>query len=419
MEQKQWNDLRLLARAEECGRRDLPPRRLFAKGMVATGQFQPYMTLQDYTSADFLCDPYQITPAVVRISLAAADSGAGDTSRDVRSFAVKLYTREGNCDLLSLSLPVGLCSSGDDFFALMDCIRPQQEEGIDDYCGYLRYAVQHPQALSGLLHLYGAQGIPGGYEAIESWSAGTALWRNRSGQLFFVRHRWVPEKEPVYLSENEGEFLCGFDPDRCRRQLYSWLNEGRAAVYELRLQIIGEEEARGREQLLCDPAVAWHAEDGVQVRAGRLRLTEIPKDSLRINQLLCFSPDAVVCGMELAENSFLHQMALILRTLQRARLGGLGTAAEVNRHIRRQRPLVEPTLTAVWGADQAQPAEAVYRRQARAVWNDMAPAQQQAVSRSIAQRLLFGAKQLQEPLLQSFAAVDDSLAKQIEMELSF
>lgn len=416
--QEEWSDLHLLQQAEDRSWQGFPERQMFAKGITATGEFQPYMTLEDYTTADFLCDPFQATPAAVRFSLASSSRGSGDTSRDLRGFAVKLYTREGNCDLLSLSVPEGLCRSGADFFSLMDCIRPDPATGIRDNCGYLRYATEHPQAWSGVLRLYGCRGIVKEYGTMESWSAGTMLWKNKKGERFFVRHRWVPEKAPLYLSGNEGEFLCGFDPDNLNRQLYNQLASGQSAVYELQLHVIPLAECQGGERRYCDPTLGWDESVGQQVQAGRLRLTGIPQEQLQRGELLCYSPENLVSGMELPRDSFLHQMALVVRPLQSARLGKAMPLVDSNRHSRRLRPKISAHLISVFGEERCAP-ESVYEEQARHIWERAGDAERESIARNVAQRLMFSSGELQDQVVNSLSLICEDLVKQIEMQLAF
>lgn len=420
------NDLELLNLAEERSGGRYPPRLLFDKGIAVKGSFQPYMSLAEYTEADFLCDPYQVTPAMVRFSMASGQSGSGDTCRDLRAMEVKLYTREGNCDLISLSLPEGMCSSGEDFFQLADELKPSERTGLRDQCGYLRYAADHPQALSGVLRLYGAKGLPSSYASMESWAAGTMLWKNRAGDGFFLRHGWVPEEPPKYLSENEGEFLCGFDPDSMGRKLVNRLCENKPPAFELRLHLIPIASCRGREGRYCDPALAWPEEEGIRLRAGRLTLEALPEEPVRCERLLCCSPDTVVSGMAIPEGTFLHQMAVSIRALQSARLGRERTAASVNLHHRRQRPAIRTEVMRI-SQDRDSPPEiravnidsAPYYAQARRLWNGTGEQEKMRIAGAFAQRLLFGPDELQNRFLEEMEKIDLEIAKSIEKQLLF
>lgn len=417
MEQWKGNDLELLAQAEERSEGQWPHRLLFGKGIVAEGEFQPYMSLEDYTAADFLRDPQQATPAAVRFSLATGQWGSGDTYRDLRAMEVKLYTREGNCDLLSLSLPESLWVGGEDFFQLWDELKPSEATGLREQCGYLRYAAGHPQALAGLLRLYGKRGMTAAYDSMESWSSGTLLWRNSKGRAYFVRHRWVPQEPPRYLSENEGEFLCGFDPDSGNRRLYSRLKEGKTAAFELRLQLLPEEVWETDAARYCDPALSWGREEGIQLRAGVLRLQSVPCQAVLSQTLFCCCPDELVSGMELIEGSYLHQMAVITRAVQSARLGRERTAAAINQHRRRQRPAISPRVTRVELCGDT-PTEAYYR-QARSIWEESSDRERERIANALGQRLLFESETPRRRFLAEMRKIHPQLGKQIENQLIF
>lgn len=343
-----------------------------------------------------------------------------------------MYTREGNCDLPSLSLPESLWVGGEDFFQLWDELKPSEVTGLREQCGYLRYAAGHPQALAGLLRLYGKRGMTAAYDSMESWSSGTLLWRNPKGRAYFVRHRWVPQEPPRYLSENQGEFLCGFDPDSGNRRLYNRLKEGKAAVFELRLQLLPQEVWRTDAARYCDAALSWGREEGIQLRAGVLRLQSVPRQAVLSQTLFCCCPDELVSGMELIEGSYLHQMAVITRAVQSARLGREKTAAAINQHRRRQRSAISPRVTRVelYGgekdagiekngeAEASAPMEAYYR-QARGIWEENADEERKRIASALGQRLLFESEAPRRRFLAEMEKIHPQLGKQIENQLIF
>ncbi|MBR7149352.1 MAG: catalase, partial [Firmicutes bacterium] len=311
MIQESWNDLALLTKAEELWGGRYPPRMLFGKGILAEGWFQPYMSLRDYTKAKFLCDPEARTPVMVRFSAATSQPGSGDTARDVRAMNVKFYTKEGNCDLLSLSLPGCPWKTGDDVIDFIRTVTLPGPAGLTDVCGYLHYGASHPQALESILQLYGNRGIISDYACMESWGMGELLWENARDDQFLVKHHWVPEERPRYLSENEGEFLCGYDPEHLRRKLIHRLQGGRTAVFELQLHLCP----------LCEKTTSRME----VIRAGRLVLETTPENQLELEPVFSCSPDTLVSGMALMEGSFLHQLSLLIRILENERLGSART----------------------------------------------------------------------------------------------
>ena len=142
MIQESWNDLALLTKAEELSIGRYPPRMLFGKGILAEGWFQPYMSLRDYTKAKFLCDPEAQTPVTVRFSAATSQPGSGDTARDLRMMEVKFYTKEGNCDYLSLSFPECPWKTGNDVIDFIRTVKTPDPAGLPDLCGWLTYALR-------------------------------------------------------------------------------------------------------------------------------------------------------------------------------------------------------------------------------------------------------------------------------------
>ena len=423
-----WNDLTILQLAEERCSQCYPPRLLFGKGLLVEGRFRPYMSMEDYTAADFLCDPHQETPVMVRFSSATSQPGSGDTGRDLRTMEGKFYTKEGNCDWISISLPMNLCQTGKDLLDMMEVIGPSKKTGLRENWGYLDYAVSHPWAMAAVLELFGNRGIPKSYSCMESWSLGTSLWRNSKGELFFVRFQWTPEEPVQYISENEGEFLWGFDPDAFHRRFRSTVSSQRSVIFELQVQIISADsrilEHRGISmEQLCDPTVLWNPFWGEILRVGRLMLDRIPEEEPEHEALFCTCPDQLVKGMEIMEGSFLHELSLILRTLQSARLGKERTKALINGHHRCRRASLIPTVTRIKGWNQqwcyAEGREPYHREMAREVWDSFSREEQEAAVKSMAQRLVFGPEDLTEAFLKEMEKIGPQILKSIEKQLLF
>ena len=399
MIQESWNDLALLTKAEELWVGRYPPRMLFGKGILAEGWFQPYMSLGDYTKAKFLCDPEVRTPVMVRFSAATSQPGSGDTARDVRAMDVKFYTKEGNCDLLSLNLPDCPWKSGDDVINFIRGVVLPNPAGLPDVCGYLRYGASHSQALESVLQLYGNRGIISDYACMESWGMGELLWENARGDQFLVNHHWVPEETPRYLSENEGEFLCGYDPEHLRRKLIHRLQEGRPAVFELQLDL--------------QPTCGKIANE--RIRAGRLVLEQSPENQLELEPVFSCSPDTLISGMALMEGSFLHQLSLLIRTLENDRLGSARTTELVNRHWRCPGTVPLPRMASL---EDPPPEEADCRR-GEEERNGFDERERELIAKNIAEKLLFCEDELRDKFLKELENIDPQMVKSIEHQLIF
>ena len=401
MIQESWNDLALLTKAEELWVGRYPPRMLFGKGILAEGWFQPYMSLGDYTKAKFLCDPEVRTPVMVRFSAATSQPGSGDTARDVRTMGVKFYTKEGNCDLLSLNLPDCPWKSGDDVIDFIRAVVLPNPAGLPDVCGYLRYGASHSQALESVLQLYGNRGIISDYACMESWGMGELLWENNRGERFVVNHHWVPEETPRYLSENEGEFLCGYDPEYLKRKLIHRLQDGRPAVFELQLHVCP----------LCEKTTSRME----VIRAGRLVLETTPETQVELEPVFSCSPDTLVSGMALIEGSFLHQLSLVIHTLENFRLGSARRIELVNRHWRCPGTVPLPRMASL---EDPRPEGAGCRR-GEGDWNGFDERERELIAKNIAQKLMFSEDDLRDKFLKELEMIDPQMVKSIEHQLIF
>lgn len=318
-------DFFLLEKISELNSKTTRPRLIHQKGVSAEGVFRPYMDLSDHTRAGFLQDPQKETQVTVRFSRAMGEAGAGDTVRDLRGFAVRFATEEGDYDLICASAPVYYIDDPVMFPRMIKKLAPaQREDGEEaDFWGFF---AENPQAVNLVMWLYSNKGTIKSYRHMEGYSVNTYKWLNEDGEERYIRYRWNPVCEEgedgkrMGITYQEAEFLAGFSPDCCIRDLAEAIEEGDFPVYELEVQMMsrGERESCGFDCL--STTLFWPEEQYPYMKIGKMTLKKLlPRE---INEKLCFAPSALVPGIDLGNRRFLEVMDFAHKDGGRQRGGG-------------------------------------------------------------------------------------------------
>lgn len=301
------------------------PRLLYRKGAMAAGSFRPYMSFSDYTKADFLRSSDQQTHAVVRFSKASGEAGTADSLRDSRGFAVRFFTEEGKYDLIGQNFPVFYINEPQDFPDWIRFMLPQ-ENGLSDRTAYWGFLKEHPEAIGITMGLFSDEGTIKSYRTMKGYGIGTYRWVNRTGDTHYVRYRWVPlrngdeyEVDRAGVSDQEAEFLAGFEPDCASRDLYEAMEAGTFPVYELQVQIASEEQLSAWSADFLKATLKWPEERAPYTRVGCLELTEPLTESRE--EPFCFAPSNLVPGIEFGDREFLEVIDYIMKGDGRQRGG--------------------------------------------------------------------------------------------------
>lgn len=325
-------DYELFEQLSEWNRSKTRERVWFAKGAGAHGWFRPYMSLADYTRAEFLSDPELETPVFTRFSLATGSRGGADTVRDNRGFAVRFYTQEGNYDFLGTSMPVFYISDPKKLPRLMEALAPSPATGLREPDKFWRFAAEHPEVLNLATYLYTDLGTMRSYRTMAGYGVLPQLWTGKDGQRHLVRCRLVPLLGEKTISANEAEFLAGFDPDASVRDLYETLESGKAVEYELQVQMLAEGEA-GFPGHWLSPTVEWPEETFPYLKAGKLILNRLPESETDEVEGVSFSPGNLVEGISAAPHPLAEAAAFACADGGRYRLGEAHGRLKVNRSL--------------------------------------------------------------------------------------
>src|SRR5690348_6569802 len=208
----------------------IPERVVHARGAGAYGYFQPYESLAEYTRAAFLADPAERTPVFVRFSTVAGSRGSPDTVRDVRGFAVKFYTREGNYDLVGNNMPVFFIQDAIKFPDFVHAVKPEPHNEIPQAASahdtFWDFVSLNTESTHMVMWAMSDRAIPRSLRMMEGFGVHTFRLINAKGQAFFVKFHWKPLLGMHQVAWDEATIISGKDPDFHRRDLWESIASG-------------------------------------------------------------------------------------------------------------------------------------------------------------------------------------------------
>lgn len=304
----------------------IPERVVHARGSGAHGYFQVYKDMSQFTKAKFLCDPSRKTPVFVRFSTVVGFRGSADTVRDVRGFATKFYTEEGNYDLVGNNMPVFFIQDAIKFPDLVHSIKPEPHNEMPQaaaaHDNFWDFASLTPESTHMLMWVLSDRALPRSYAHMEGFGVHTFRWINAKGESRFVKYHWKPLLGVHSQVFDEAQKTAGADADYNRRDMWESLEMGMPYEYELGVQIIEEKDIDKFEFDLLDPTKLVPEEDFPVVRIGKMTLNRNPENFFAETEQVAFHPGNVVPGIDLTNDPLLQGRLFSYLDTQLTRLGG-------------------------------------------------------------------------------------------------
>ncbi len=304
----------------------IPERVVNARGSGAHGIFKPYKSMVQYTSAGFLQDPAIETPVFVRFSALTGQAGSADTVRDVRGFAVKFYTQQGNYDLVGSNIPVFYIQDAIKFPDLIHALKAEPHHGMPQAASahdtFWDFVTLMPEATHTLMWTMSDRAIPRSLRMMEGFGVHSFRFVNAQGVSHFVKFHWKPKLGVHGLAWDEAQKLAGKDPDFHRRDLWEAIESGNFPEWELGVQIVdeGKESELGFD--ILDPTKLI-PESQVPVQLiGKMTLNRNPNNFFAETEQVAFHPGHLVPGIDFSNDPLLQGRLLSYTDTQLARLGG-------------------------------------------------------------------------------------------------
>jgi catalase len=305
----------------------IPERVVHARGAGAYGYFEPYDdSLAQYTAANFLTTPGLQTPVFVRFSTVAGSRGSADTVRDVRGFATKFYTEQGNYDLVGNNFPVFFIQDGIKFPDFVHAVKPEPHNEIPQAASahdtLWDFVSLQPETLHTIMWLMSDRALPRSYRMMQGFGVHTFRFVNASGQGTFVKFHWKPKLGVHSLVWDECQKVAGKDPDFNRRDLWDAIEAGDFPEWELGVQLVPESDEFNFAFDLLD-ATKLIPEEQVPVQpVGRMVLNRNPDNFFAETEQVAFHTANVVPGIDFTNDPLLQFRNFSYLDTQLIRLGG-------------------------------------------------------------------------------------------------
>lgn len=304
----------------------IPERVVHARGSGAHGVFKLYEPLPQYTKAQFLNDASIETPVFVRFSTVAGSRGSTDLARDVRGFAVKFYTQEGNFDLVGNNMPVFFIQDAIKFPDLVHAVKPEPDNEIPQAASahdtFWDFISVMPESAHMIMWLMSDRAIPRSYRMMEGFGVHTFRLVNADGVSHFVKFHWKPLLGVHSVAWDEAQNISGKDPDFHRRDLWDAIESGNFPEWELGLQIVPEEDEFKFEFDLLDPTKIIPEELVPVIRIGKMTLNRNPENFFAETEQAAFHIGHVVPGIDFTNDPLLQGRLFSYTDTQLIRLGG-------------------------------------------------------------------------------------------------
>jgi len=279
-----------------------------------------------YTKAKFLNDTSIKTPVFARFSTVQGSRGSTDVPRDVRGFAVKFYTQEGNYDLVGNNMPVFFIQDATKFPDLVHAVKPEPHNEIPQAASahdtFWDFVSLMPETMHNVIWKMSDRGIPRSVRTMEGFGIHTFRFINDEGKSHFVKFHWKPKQGVLGLAWDEAQRIAGKDTDYHRRDLWEAIDEGHYPEWELGVQIVAQEDEHKFPFDLLDPTKLI-PEEMVRVEIiGKMTLNRNPDNFFAETEQVAFHPGHLVPGIDFTNDPLLQGRLFSYTDTQISRLGG-------------------------------------------------------------------------------------------------
>ena len=304
----------------------IPERIVHARGTGAHGYFQSYGNHAELTKAGFLQDPEKVTPVFVRFSTVQGPRGSADTVRDVRGFAVKFYTDEGNFDLVGNNMPVFFIQDAIKFPDFVHAVKPEPHNeiptGASAHDTFWDFVSLVPESAHMVMWAMSDRAIPRSLRMMEGFGVHTFRLINAQGVASFVKFHWKPRQGVHSLLWDEAQKLAGKDADFQRRDLWEAIETGDYPEWELGVQIVPEADEHKFDFDLLDPTKIIPEELVPVTPLGKMVLNRNPDNFFAEVEQVAFCPAHIVPGIDFTNDPLLQGRLFSYTDTQLSRLGG-------------------------------------------------------------------------------------------------
>ncbi|KVN53134.1 catalase [Burkholderia anthina] len=313
-------DVWFLEKLAHFDREVIPERRMHAKGSGAFGTFTVTHDITRYTRAKIFAEVGKVTPMFARFSTVAGERGAADAERDIRGFALKFYTEEGNWDLVGNNTPVFFIRDPLKFPDLNHAIKRDPRTGLRSAESNWDYWTQLPEALHQVTIVMSERGLPRSFRHMHGFGSHTFSFLNGNNERFWVKFHFRTHQGIQNLTDEEAEALVGRDRESSHRDLYESIERGEYPRWTLYVQIMPEREAATYRINPFDLTKVWPHKDYPLIEVGVVELNRNPENHFADVEQAAFSPANIVPGIGFSPDKMLQGRLFSYGDAQRYRL---------------------------------------------------------------------------------------------------
>ncbi|KAF2751416.1 catalase-domain-containing protein [Sporormia fimetaria CBS 119925] len=315
----------------------IPERVVHARGSAAFGKFKLHEAIPELSSAGILNDTSRETPVAVRFSTVLGSRGSADTVRDVRGFAVKFYTEEGNWDIVGNNIPVFFIQDAMKFPDVIHAGKPEPDNEIPQaqsaHNNFWDFQYMHPEATHMFMWAMSDRAIPRSYRMMQGFGVNTFTLTNAKGERHFVKFHWTPELGVHSFVWDEALKIAGQDPDFHRKDLWMAIDSGSYPKWKFGIQVIPEGKEDDFDFDILDATKVW-PEDLVPIRyIGEMELNRNPDEFFTQVEQLAFCTSHIVPGIGFSDDPLLQGRNFSYQDTQLSRLGINWEELPVNRPV--------------------------------------------------------------------------------------
>ena len=303
----------------------IPERIVHARGSGAHGIFELTGSLSKYTKAGFLQTPGTQTPVFVRFSTVAGSRGSTDLARDIRGFAVKFYTEDGNFDLVGNNVPVFFIQDAVKFPDLIHAVKPEPNNEMpqagsahDTFWDFISLT---PESMHTIMWAMSDRALPRSLRMMEGFGVHTFRFVNENNESVFVKFHWKPVLGVHSVAWDEAQKISGKDSDFHRRDLWEAIESGNFPEWNFGVQIVEEKDEFKFDFDLLDPTKLIPEEIVPVQIIGKMTLNRNPDNFFAETEQVAFHPGHVVSGIDFSNDPLLQGRLFSYTDTQLSRLG--------------------------------------------------------------------------------------------------
>ncbi|MBS0609461.1 MAG: catalase [Proteobacteria bacterium] len=309
----------------------IPERRMHAKGSGAFGTFTVTQDITKYTRAAIFSQVGKKTDMFARFTTVAGERGAADAERDIRGFALKFYTEEGNWDMVGNNTPVFFIRDPRQFPDLNKAVKRDPRTNMRSAPNNWDYWTLVPEALHQITIVMSERGIPASYRHMHGFGSHTYSFWNAAGERFWVKFHFRTQQGIQNLSDAEAEALVGKDRESHQRDLYEAIARGDFPKWTMYVQVMPETDADKVPYHPFDLTKVWPHGDYPLIEVGEFELNKNPENFFLDVEQSAFAPSNLVPGIGVSPDRMLQARLTNYADAQRYRLGGNYQQIPVNR----------------------------------------------------------------------------------------